>query len=165
MTTYSSYLRVYEPLSAFPPAERRTWESYAASGSAPDPVSGIRVESRAALIAAIGGTDATSIDHAFVQRRDGLTYVCPWRTRVRAWAALTEFRRSLPDEIADAFFSRAQADVAERELVRWRASQPELKSHIRSETWQVPLRWFLLFEGEERSLVLSGVRSVTYLTT
>jgi hypothetical protein len=78
---------------------------------------------------------------------------------------MAEFRRGLPDEIADAFIPRRAAEVADRELARWRSTEPELKSHIRSETWQVPLRWFLPFEGEERRLVLTGERSLSYLTT
>ncbi|MDQ1710603.1 MAG: hypothetical protein QOE45_53 [Frankiaceae bacterium] len=165
MTPYTSYLRAYEPLAAFPPPERKRWERYLADGRVPDRVRGIRAEHRAAIVAAIGVPPATEVDHAFVHRLDGVTYVCPWRTQVRTWAAMTEFRRDLPDEIADAFFPKQAAEVAERELARWRSADPDLKTYIRSETWQVPLRWFLPFEGEERRLVLSGDRSLSYLTT
>lgn len=162
---YTSYLRAYEPLAAFPQPERKRWERYLASGSIPDLARGVRVEHRAAIVAAIGVPPDTEVDHAFVHRVDGVTYVCPWRTQVRAWAAMTEFRRSMPDEIADAFFPRAAAERAERDLARWRSTEPELKPHILSETWQVPLRWFLPFEGEERRLALDGERSVSYVTT
>jgi hypothetical protein len=165
VTAYTSYLRAYEPLAAFPPPERKRWERYLADGGVPDRVRGARAEQRAAVVAAIGLPPDNDVEHAYVHRVDGVTYVCPWRTQVRAWEAMTEFRRSLPDEIADAFFPKQAAEVAERELVRWRTTEPELKSHILSETWQVPLRWFLPFEGEERRLVLSGERSLSYLTT
>ncbi len=165
MSTYTSYLRAYEPLAAFPQPERKRWERYLADGTAPDLVRGIRAEHRAAIVAAIGLPPRTEVDHAFVHRVDGVTYVCPWRVQIRTWAAMTEFRRDLPDQIADAFFPRQAAEVAERELARWRSTQPDLKPHILSETWQVPLRWFLPFEGEERRLVLSGERSMSYLTS
>ena len=165
MTAYTSYLRTYEPLAAFPPAERKVWERYLADGPAPDQVRGVQAEQRASIIAAIGGPSATEVEHAFAHRVDGVTYVCPWRTRLRTWEAMTEFRRSLPDEIADAFFPKQAAEVAERELARLRSDEPDVKAHILSETWQVPLRWFLLFEGEERRLVTSPQRAVTYLTT
>lgn len=165
MSTYTSYLRAYEPLTAFPPPERKRWERYLADGQVPDRVRGVRAEQRAAIVAAIGVPPATEVEHAFVHRLDGVTYVCPWRTQVRAWEAMTEFRRDLPEEIADAFFPKQAAEVAERELVRWRTTSPDLKAHIRSETWQVPLRWFLPFEGEERRLVLAGDRSLSYLTS
>lgn len=166
MSTYTSYLRAYEPLAAFPQPERKRWERYLADGGVPDPVRGVRAEQRAAMLVAIGVPPATEVEHAFAHRVDGVTYVCPWRTRLRTWEAMTEFRRSLPDEIADAFFPKQAAEVAERELARLRSTEPDVKSHILSETWQVPLRWFLAFEGEERRLVLSGAeRSVTYLTS
>ena len=166
MTAYTSYLRAYEPLAAFPPPERRRWEGYVASGAVPDRVRGLRAEQHLAVVAAIGVPPANEVEHAYVHRVDGVTYVCPWRTQVRAWEAMTEFRRSMPDAIADAFFPKQAAEVAERELARWRTTEPDLKAHILSETWQVPLRWFLPFEGEERRLSLAPrVRSVSYLTT
>ena len=165
MPVYTSYLRAYEPLPAFPPAERRRWERYLEETGAPDPVRGVRAEHRAALVAAIGVPPAAEVEQAFVHRREGVTYVCPWRTRFRSWQAMTDFRRTMPDEIADAFFPRQAAEVAERELARLRSAEPELKSHIVSETWSVPLRWFIPFEGEERRLVLRGERSLSYLTT
>jgi len=162
---YTSYLRAYEPLAAFPQPERRRWERYLADGRVPDRTRGIRAEQHAAIVAAIGVPPANAVEHAFVHRLDGVTYVCPWRTQLRTWEAMTEFRRTMPDEIADAFFPRQAAEVAERELARLRAAEPDVKSHILSETWQVPLRWFLPFEGEERRLTLSGERAVSYLTS
>jgi hypothetical protein len=165
VSPYTSYLRAYEPLAAFPQPERRRWERYLAEGRVPDRVRGARAEHRAGIVAAIGVPPKSEVDHAFVQRVDGVTYVCPWRTQLRTWEAMTEFRRNMPDEIADAFFPKQAAEVAERELARLRAEDPDLKSHILSETWQVPLRWFLPFEGEERRLTLAGDRSVTYLTS
>ena len=165
MATYTSYLRAYEPLATFPPEERRRWERYVAEGAAPDRIRGVRAEQHAAIVAAIGLPPANDVEHAFVHRVDGMTYVCPWRTQIRTWEAMREFRRDLPDVIADAFFPKQAAEVAERELARWREGAPELKAHILSETWQVPLRWFLPFEGEERRLALTPERWVTYLTT
>lgn len=165
MAGYSSHLRVYEPLGAFPPKERRRWEIYLAAGYAPDRSRGVRDEARAALVSAISGTPAPEVEHAFVHRVDGVTYVCPWRTRLRTWQAMSEFRRSLPEAIADAFFPRDAAEVAERELVRLRSAEPDLKTHIETATWRVPLHWFLAFEGEERRLVLGPERAMTYLTS
>jgi hypothetical protein len=162
---YSSYLRVYEPLTTFPPAERRRWEVYLSSGRPPDNVTGVRVEQRASLVAAIGLPPNSEVDHAFVHRISNVTYVCPWRTAMRSYQAMGEFRRSMPDEIADAFIPRREAEVAERELERMLGAEPDLKSYILSETWQVPIRWFLPFEGEERALTVEGQRSLTYRTT
>ncbi len=165
MPDYSSHLRVYEPITSFPAAERRRWEVYLAAGIVPDRLGGLRAQHRAAVVAAIGLPPASNVEHAFVHRVSGLTYVCPWRIQLRSWQAIGEFRSSLPEEIADAFIPRATAEIAERELTRLRASSPDIKSHIQSVTWQVPLRWFLAFEGEERRLSLGPDRGMTYLTT
>ena len=81
-----------------------------------------------------------------------MTLVCPWRTRVRACEALAEFRSELPDELADAFVPRAVADAAEDELEQWRSAHPERHVHVLSSTWQVPLRWFLLVDPDEREV-------------
>jgi hypothetical protein len=165
VSVYSSYLRVYEPLSTFAPAERRRWEVYLSSERPPDTVSGVKVEQRASLVAAIGLPPKSEVEHAFVHRVGNVTYVCPWRTAMRSYQAIGEFRRSMPDEIADAFIPRSHAEVAERELERMRGTEPDLRSYILSETWQVPIRWFLAFEGEERRLTVDGVRSMTYRAT
>jgi hypothetical protein len=165
VSVYSSYLRVYEPLSSFAPAERRRWEIYLSTVRPPDNVTGVRVEQRASLVAAIGLPPKSQVEHAFVHRISNVTYICPWRTALRSYQAIGEFRRTLPDEIADAFIPRGEAEVAERELQRMRGAEPDLKVYIVSETWQVPIRWFLPFEGEERRLSVEGVRSMTYRTT
>lgn len=164
MRVYSSYLRIYEPLSTFAPAERRRWEIYLSSVRPPDNVAGVAVEQRASLVAAIGLPPQSEVEHAFVHRISNVTYVCPWRTAMRRYQAIGEFVRSMPDEIAEAFIPRRDAEVAERELQRMRGAEPGLKSFILSETWQVPIRWFLPFEGEERRLTVDGVRSLTYRT-
>lgn len=163
---YSSYLRVYEPLATFPPEERRRWEVYLASGAAPDRARGLSEQRRVALVAAIGVPPDPQVDHAFVHRVGGQSYLCPWRLQLRSWQAIADFRSGLPPEVADAFIPLASAEIAERELTRARAVEPDLKTYNLSATWQVPLRWFVPFEGEERRLrVDGGASTLTYLTS
>ena len=155
MTAYVAQLRVYEPLAAFPPPERARWERYAAQGDAPSRERFPELEHAAGLRALVGLPPAALpeiAEHALVTDVDGVTLVCPWRTRVRACEALAEFRADLPDEIADAFVPRAVADAADDELDRWRTEHPELHTHVLSSSWQVPLRWFLLVDPEEREV-------------
>lgn len=164
-------LRVYEPLEAFDDAERRRWEAYAASGEAVPRAMGLQREHRAALEALLDPRRAPSpaTDSAHVARVDGVTLICPWRTALRSWEALAAFRAALPGEIADAFVPRTVADVASAELEGWRRDHPDLRAHVQTATWQVPIRWFVLFSAQERHLVLGRrrrdeERSLTYRT-
>ena len=151
------FLRVYEPLAAFAGEERTRWERYAASGAAPDRPAGAAREREAALRALVGRPGSwTGLpvvgDEAFVLDIDGVTVVCPWRTELRAWQALGDFRDGLAAEIADAFSPRAAAQVAQQRLADLRVGDPTLRSHVLSSTWSVPLRWFVLVDADERSV-------------
>ena len=153
MEAYVAQLRVYEPLAAFSDDERRHWEAYALSGSAPDRERGPGMEREAGLRALVGLPPAVLPqlpEQAYVTRVDGATLVCPWRTGLRAWEALLDFRAELPDELADAFAPRAVAESAEEQLERWQDQHPDRRSHLLSSTWQVPLRWFVLVDATER---------------
>jgi hypothetical protein len=166
-----SALRIYEPLGAFGEAERARWEAYSASGAAVPRAHGLRLERSAALVALLDPRRAPSPDAgsgaAHVCRVDGITLVCPLRTALRSWEALAEFRAAMPDEVADAFVPRAVADLASDELEQWRRTYPDRRAHVQTATWQVPIRWFVLFSPQERHLVLGRrnrdeERSLTY---
>lgn len=157
MTAFAAHLRVYEPLAAFDGAERRHWDAYLRAGNIPSVAGGMALEQAAATRAVLGRTPGVMPivgEHAFVTEVDGVTLLCPWRTRVRACEALGDFRDPLPDELADVFVPRAAVEVAEEELERWRLERPDLHVHIVSSSWQVPLRWFVLVEAEEREVSL-----------
>ena len=53
----------------------------------------------------------------------------------------------------------AVVERADQDQLRWRAEPPEEideRLHIVTETWTVPLHWFVPFAPEERELVLPG---------
>lgn len=158
MISYAASLRVYEPLRAFPEPERAHWTEYVASGQGYDPVTGAALEHAAGLAAVIAvpptGAPDEGAELAFLRRKDGDPYVCPARTRLRSWQALSEFRASLPEVLAGAFVPLAVIENAENALEKWLAEHPELRSHVQTVTYQMPLRWLLLVESSERELVL-----------
>ena len=158
MIAFAAHLRVYEPLGAFPDAEREQWAAYVESGSTPSRPVLMTREHEVALAAALAAPARTTLpvdaDHAYVRHLDGLTYVCPWRLQLRAWEALEDFRDLLPDELAEAFLPRTAVEEAEERHDSWLAANPDTKVGIRSSTWSIPLPWFVLFESEERRLVL-----------
>jgi hypothetical protein len=101
-------------------------------------------------------------DHAHVLEVDGVTLVSPWRTTLRAHEALLDFCAELPEVVVDAFASRSLLETAEITLDRWRAEHGSVTAHVRTCTWQVPLRWFVLVDAEEREVSLGepGTRTV-----
>lgn len=157
---YAAYLRVYEPLSAFPDRERARLMRVIERGDAPDVAAGLAAEHAAGLAAAVAVPPLVmppdDADGAFVREKDGALLVCPLRTRLRSWLALAEFRSGMPEEILAAFVPPAIADDAENDLEKWVAAHPDLRSHIRASAWHVPLRWFCLFDPTERDVVTEG---------
>src|SRR3954451_3190669 len=113
VTAYAAHLRVYEPLAAFEGEERRRWDAYVRAGNIPSVAGGLEMEHLAGVRALVGRPPALLPvlgEHAFVTEVDGVTLVCPWRPRVRAYEASGDFRDLLPDELADAFIPRSIAE-------------------------------------------------------
>src|SRR5688500_446481 len=150
-------LRVYEPLAAFEGAERERWEAYVASGAAPSPAAAVAMEHAAALRALVGRPPVTVpelAEHAYVTEVDGMTLVCPWRTRLRSLEALEEFLAGVPDELIDAWVPRSLADGLGEQVDALRLSAPEQRPGILTATWHVPLKWFVLVDSKERQVSL-----------
>ena len=159
MTPYAAYLRVYEPLAAFPEPARRAWEAYA--DGAPDRAAALAAEqhlSRTTLLSAPPVLTKQPVE-AYVLQRDGAPFICPAQLDVRSWQALGEFRLALPDPVADAFVPRAAAERAAEDLEKWYVDQADPRVHIRTSTWHVPPPWFAPFEQDEREMHLGGVEA------
>lgn len=168
-----AYLRVFEPLDAFPPLERRWWDSYVASGAGISRVEAEEAESRASLGRVLAPTrragggartwSATDNGIAFVRRVGRRVHVCPLELELRAAAALRNFRKEVPGPLVDAFLPDGELRQSLEQLERQRRAP-----HIRESTWTVPLEWFAMFDPNERHFTDppegSGPR-VTYLTS
>jgi hypothetical protein len=139
--TYAAYLRIYEPVSAFHEPDRSRWAAYAASASRPrrrDSLSAEHAEAlhRAITVPQIAVPEQES-EHAYIRRADGVTYVCPWQTRLRC---LQAYRRML----GGAGKVHGRGDRADGTA----------RLHILGSVWTVPLAWFVLFAASERWLAL-----------
>lgn len=104
MLPYAAYLRVYEPLSAFEEPELSRWVAYAASPTRPRRRCALQAEYAETLrrIAAqppVMDRGSESRD-AYIRWAHGVTYVCPWQTRLRAWLALSHLRATLRPPLA-----------------------------------------------------------------
>ena len=156
---YAAYLRVYEPLSAFSDAEGRYWSEYAASAVRPRRTAALDAEQAEALSRLIAtppiAAPRRESGHAYVRWADGVTYICPWQTRLRSWLELARLRSTARPLLATAF-AAGQADEALRDFASWQGQASSLRVFIQSCTWAVPPGWFVPFAPEERWLVLGG---------
>jgi hypothetical protein len=156
---YAAELRVYEPLSAFDVTERRRWQLYAQSPAVPHGLAGARRERILGLVGACRAAPAVpragdAGEHAAVLRGEAGLLICPLRTELRCWDAAVETRALLPPEVAREVLPDAEVALAAAEQRRWLAEHPERRSHAQVHRWAVPVRWFLLFDREERRLQL-----------
>jgi hypothetical protein len=147
----SAFLRVFQPLEALPERERASWERYIVQEAYRRPLRPIYRERPTAYEGRFGLLTATE-DRADVRFVGGRWYVCPWRTRLRVLASLLAFRETVPEEVADALVPEAVARRAARELARLRRRDPQAVPTLLESHWHVPVRWFVLFEGEDRRL-------------
>ncbi|MFF5974834.1 hypothetical protein ACFY7C_25300 [Streptomyces sp. NPDC012769] len=151
LVPYASYLRVYEPLAAFPAAERDHWARYARRTDTP----GAQDELRRALADLVPVPPVPVPVHesgdAFVVSVDGVVLVCPWRTRLRGWLAMEELvGGTLPAPVLDAMVPPVVREQVTADHARWLERNPDARPWIRGAVWRVPLSWFALFSDEER---------------
>ncbi|MFG2333654.1 hypothetical protein ACGFMM_29120 [Streptomyces sp. NPDC048604] len=156
---YASYLRVYEPLAAFPEPERTHWARYARRSETPT-----AQDELLRSLADLAPTPPVPVPvhesaDAFVADVDGVVCVCPWRTRLRGWLAMTELVESLPAPLLDAMLPPVVRAQAAADFERWREGNPDARPWIRTSVWEVPVRWFALFADEEREYVPGGGRA------
>ena len=101
-------------------------------------------------------------EHAAVLHGESGLLICPLRTELRCWQAAVETRAALPAEVAHVALPDAEVSLASAEHQRWLAQHPTRRAHVQAHRWAVPVRWFVLFDREERRLQLGpagGLRS------
>ncbi|RFU82853.1 hypothetical protein DY218_30700 [Streptomyces triticagri] len=153
---YASYLRVYEPLAAFPEPERSHWARYAERDDHPSYQDELRRSLGDLLPTPPVPVPVHESADAFVARVDGVVCVCPWRTRLRGWQALGEIGDELPVPVLDAVLPPVVRRQAAADYEQWRERNPDARPWIRTCTWQVPVNWFVLVDDRERRYVPSG---------
>ncbi len=141
-TPYVASLRVYEPITAFKPNDQARWNQIALTS--PTRWDEQNKSLRRTIIAE---PPALKPDGAHVLEHEGKRYVAPWSTAARCWAALDDFKSSLPVTLRKVFLPQKIEDAINinSEVVE------DKVSHIITATWSIPPRWFALFEPSDRS--------------
>ncbi|MEU5533069.1 hypothetical protein [Streptomyces sp. NPDC020362] len=147
---YAAYLRVYEPLAAFPEPERTHWTRYARRPDRPSYQDELRRSLADLLPTPPIPVPVHESGDAFVLDVDGVVCVCPWRTRLRGWQALADLAEELPPTVLDAVLPPVVRRQAAQDYERWLTRNPDARPWIRTSTWQIPLNWFVLVSDEER---------------
>jgi hypothetical protein len=150
-----AYLRVLEPLAAFPSCERARWTAYVDAGNAPPWHLLAEWEERAAFARALGLYDGAAIDHtrhAYVERDHRSVFICPLDLDLRTLYALSALRRSLPEEVVETLLAPRELEHVLRALARVDDEPVPPRCHIKQSSWAIPLPWFALFDDRERRL-------------
>lgn len=155
MVPYAAYLRVYEPLAAFPEPERSHWARYARRERVPTAQDELRRSLADLLPTPPVPVPVHESGDAFVTVVDDVICVCPWRTRLRGWQALEGLSAHLPAPVLDAALPPVLRRQASADYERWLERNPDARPWIRGATWHVPVRWFVLFEDSEREYTKS----------
>ncbi len=158
--TYAAYLRIYEPVAAFHEPDRSRWAAYAASPARPRRRDSLMVEHAEALRRAVAAPPVVVPDeeseHAYVRRADGVTYVCPWQTRLRCLLSygrmISAAGSALPGLVPARDEQQTMTDLTR--LADQGLHGPATRLHILASVWTVPLAWFFPFAGAERWLAL-----------
>jgi hypothetical protein len=140
-TPYVASLRIYEPIDSFEAADQLRWSQIVITS----PTSWD--EQKRALTRTINNEPpALKLDGAHVLDHEGKRYVAPWSTAARCWAALDDFKYTLPADVIKFFVPQTIEDSirSTTEIVE------DKVSHILTSTWNIPPRWFALFHPEER---------------
>ena len=105
-TPYVASLRVYEPITAFRAEDQSRWNSITVTS----PTSWD--EQKKALRRTIVTTPtALKSDGAHVLELEGKRYIAPWSTATRCWAALDDFKSTLPTTLIKFFLPQKIGDA------------------------------------------------------
>jgi len=140
-TPYVASLRIYEPITSFKPEDQTKWSQIAVTSP-----TGWEEQKQALRRTILTEPPSLKPDGAHVLEHEGKIYVAPWSTAARCWAALDNFKSSLPVTLSRYFLPQKIEDSINVNL----EIEEDKVSHIITATWSIPPRWFALFEPSDR---------------
>ena len=165
---YCCYLRVYEPLAAFPERERTTWEAGRAVSERPSAGSLAVAEQREALAALLPVLPLGAVTEAprrtYAMDIDGDVLLCPDEAALRVRQALEDLLTELPDQVLRALVPAGGLERVDFGALREDKCPSDAMPHILTARWHVPLVWFVIFDDEDRSVGVDPMRELRYRT-
>lgn len=151
-TPYVASLRVYEPIDSFEPADQLRWSQIAITSP-----TGWDEQVRSLKRSITSEPPNLKPGGAHVLEHEGKRYIAPWSTAARCWAALDDFKYTLPPSVIKFFIPQTIEDSINSTI----DIVEDKVSHILTSTWNIPPRWFALFSPDER---LRGVNEDGHFT-
>ncbi len=151
-TPYVASLRVYEPIDSFEVADQLRWSQIAITSP-----TGWDEQVRSLKRSITNEPPNLKPDGAHILEHEGKRYVAPWSTAARCWAALDDFKYTLPPSVIKFFVPQTIEDSINSSI----DMVEDKVSHILTSTWNIPPRWFALFSPDER---LRGVNEDGHFT-
>ncbi|GAA3403777.1 MULTISPECIES: hypothetical protein [Pseudarthrobacter] len=179
---FSSTLRVYEPLDAFPEEQRQAIQEAGAraasraavenaellaslgritrSGGDPFPTGRTDLVRVTAAPAPAGGSDSEpSADGAGAEP---VLLYCPSQLVLRAGLAANALMEGIHGPLAELLIPEEQRDKHQERIDQVKARDGSTRVHTRASTWGIPFSWFSLFmESDHKDVVEAGGRIVT----
>ncbi|WP_189209224.1 MULTISPECIES: hypothetical protein [Actinokineospora] len=169
---FVAYLRVYEPLSAFPPASRDRLRHMAENSPLDRADVGVHEQLMWLKSQEVGaatrlpgerpdGSPLPTRDVMAVRAESGELLVCPLDLRARSAAAVVGFLSTAANPLREATLGES-ADRLRHKAGTVLADMPGGAVHVVSTTWTVPLPWFVLVQPSERVVTGEGATRTVY---
>lgn len=177
---FSSTLRVYEPLEAFPEEQRPALQAAGAQAVSRAAVENAELLASLGRITRSGGdpfptgrTDlvrvttvpapdgGTSDDGAGADAGPVLLY-CPSQLVLRAGLAANALMEGIHGPLAELLIPEEQRDRHQERIDQVKARDGSIRVHTRASTWGIPFSWFSLFmESDRKDVVEAAGRILT----
>ena len=183
---FSSALRIYEPLEAFPEEQQQTLREAGSRSGSRAAVENAELLASLGRITRPGGdpfpTGATDLVRVLAAPRpdnaspstpasdggasgaghpDGLLY-CPSQLVLRAGLAANALMEGIHGPLAQLLIPEEQRDRHQERIDQVKAREGIGRVHTRASTWGIPFSWFCLFqESDPTEVVESGGRIIT----
>jgi len=175
---FSSTLRVYEPLDAFPEEQRQAIQAAGARSASRAAVENAELLASLGRITRSGGdpfptgrTDlvrVTTVPAPAAETSDDgadadpVLLYCPSQLVLRAGLAANALMEGIHGPLAELLIPEEQRDKHQERIDQVKARDGSIRVHTRASTWGIPFSWFSLFmESDHKDVVEAGGRIVT----
>ncbi|MGN6441694.1 MAG: hypothetical protein ACTHL6_07330 [Arthrobacter sp.] len=177
---FSSTLRVYEPLGAFPEEQRPAIQAAGAQAVSRAAVENAELLASLGRITRSGGdpfptgrtdlvrvttapaTDGGTADDGADAAPEPVLLYCPSQLVLRAGLAANALMEGIHGPLAELLIPEEQRDRHQERIDLVKARDGSVRVHTRASTWGIPFSWFSLFaESDRKDVVEAGGRILT----